>query len=86
MRHFASAKFWQCFDSMPVPIQMLARRNFDLLKQNPAHPSLQFKAVAGGRFRSVRVGARYRALGTPVADGVLWFWIGSHADYDKLLS
>jgi hypothetical protein len=68
---------------LPSRVQSLARRNFELLKQNPEHPSLQFKSV--GRFRSVRVGLRYRALGVPVEDGIQWFWIGSHADYDKLI-
>jgi hypothetical protein len=33
----------------------------------------------------VRVGAHYRALGVDVEGGVLWFWIGSHADYDRLI-
>jgi hypothetical protein len=36
-----------------------------------------------GRYRSVRVGLRYRALAVDVDGGYLWFWIGSHADYDK---
>jgi len=49
------------------------------------HPSLQLKPVAGGKYRSVRVGLYYRALGVPVSDGILWFWIGSHADYDRIL-
>ncbi|MEO6969252.1 MAG: hypothetical protein ABI132_12505 [Rhodanobacteraceae bacterium] len=66
-------------------VQALARGNYELLKQDPTHPSLQFKSVCNGRYRSVRVGLHYRALGIPIADGVLWFWIGSHAEYDKLL-
>jgi hypothetical protein len=41
---------------------------------------LHFKKV--GRFWSVRIGLRYRALGVEADDGLLWFWIGSHADYD----
>jgi hypothetical protein len=52
--------------------------------RDPRHPSLQFKKV--GRYWSVRVGLRYRALATEVDDGYLWFWIGSHADYDRLIS
>jgi hypothetical protein len=64
-------------------IQHQARINYELLKQNPYHPSLQFKSVKNGEFRSVRIGLGYRALGIPVDQGVLWFWIGSHADYDK---
>nr|WP_196799441.1 hypothetical protein [Verrucomicrobium sp. 3C] len=44
---------------------------------------LHFKQV--GRFRSVRVGLHYRALGVQAPDEVVWFWIGSHAEYDKLV-
>jgi hypothetical protein len=68
---------------LPARIQSLARRNFELLKNNPSHRSLQFKTV--GRYYSVRVGLHYRALGVSVPDGVQWFWIGSHAYYDKLV-
>jgi len=60
-----------------------ARRYFQRLKGDPRHPSLHFKQV--GRFRSVRVGCRYRALGVEVEDGISWFWIGTHAEYDKLI-
>ena len=85
MKHFTSSRFWERFDTLPHEIQELARRNYALLKQNPSHPSLHFKPVAGGRFRSVRVGLQYRALGVPVPDGIQWFWIGTHAEYDRLL-
>jgi hypothetical protein len=54
-----------------------------LLKKDPQHPSLRLKRI--GRFWSVRVGLHYRALAVEVEDGLLWFWVGSHADYDKLI-
>jgi hypothetical protein len=60
----------------------LADKNYTLLKENPRQPSLQLKKV--GRFWSVRVGSRYRALAVEIDDGLLWFWIGSNADYDGL--
>jgi hypothetical protein len=85
LKHYASSRFWQCFEAPPADIQVLARRNYELLRVNPAHPSLQFKSVAGGKYRSVRVGLYYRALGMPVSNGILWFWIGSHTTYDRLL-
>lgn len=85
MRHFASRRFWQQFEHLPEPVKRTARRNFDLLKRNPAHPSLHFKEVGANRYRSVRVGLHYRALGVPVEEGILWFWIGTHAEYDKLV-
>lgn len=59
------------------------RASFDLLKSNPRHPSLHFKRI--GRFHSARVGAHYRALAVDVEDGVLWFWIGTHAGYDRIV-
>ena len=82
MRHLTTPDFWECFEQLPMHVQQLARKNYDLLKQNPAHPSLHFKPV--GRFRSVRVGLHHRALGVTVEEGVLWFWIGTHAEYDRI--
>jgi hypothetical protein len=84
LNHHASPQFWRCYDALPERVRSLADNNFDLLKADPAHPSLHFKHV--GRFRSVRVGMHHRALGVDVVDGVLWFWIGSHAEYDSLVS
>ena len=86
LRHTASKRFWRCHDSLPREVQALSKRNFDLLRQNPAHTSLQFKLLGGGKMYSVRVGLYYRALGLPQGAGVHWFWIGTHADYDKLVA
>ncbi len=86
MRHFASTRFWQAFNQLSANVQQLARANYTLLKANPAHPSLHFKAVANGQLFSVRVGLGYRALGVPVPGGIQWFWIGSHAQYDRIAS
>ncbi len=83
MKHFASPDFWTCYQNLPALIQELADKNFRLLKANPRHPSLHFKKI--GRYRSVRVGIYYCALAVEVTDGLLWFWIGSHSDYDKIL-
>jgi hypothetical protein len=32
------------------------------------------------------VGLGWRAVGVRDGDTMVWFWIGSHADYDRLLS
>jgi hypothetical protein len=61
----------------------LADKNYQLLKADPKHPSLHFKKL--GKFWSVRVGVHHRALGIGAEDGVVWTWIGTHADYDKLV-
>lgn len=71
------------YRQMPAEVQATADKNYALLKQGPHHPSLHFKKI--GPLWSVRVGEHYRALGQVVDDGVQWFWIGSHADYDKLI-
>ena len=84
MNHFASTAFWHHYRALPVNIQALADKNFVLLRADPSHPSLHFKKV--GRFRSARVGLKYRALAVEVENGLLWFWIGTHADYDRMLS
>ena len=83
MNHYTSRKFRECYEKLPAPIRALADKNFELLKSNPSHPSLHFKTI--GQYRSVRIGIRYRALGIEVDDGILWFWIGPHSDYDLLL-
>jgi hypothetical protein len=85
LKHTASKRYWQSFDALPVEVQALANKTFAQLKADPAHPSLAFKSVANGRFQSVRVGLYYRALGVPVANGIHWFWIGTHSEYDKLV-
>ena len=85
MKHTASKRFWRCHEALPAEIQALSNKSFALLKQDPAHPSLQFKTLGGGRMVSARVGLYYRALGLPQASSVHWFWIGTHADYDKLV-
>lgn len=83
MKHFATPDFWSAYASLPDHIQQLADSNFAKLKTAPRHPSLHFKRI--GRFWSVRVGLHFRALGVDADDGIVWFWIGSHADYDKLI-
>ncbi len=83
MKHFAGPTFWSCYEKLPKRIRQLADKSFELLKTDPKHPSLHFKKV--GDFWSVRVGIRYRALGVEVKDGLIWFWIGSHSDYENLI-
>lgn len=82
--HHASVRFWRAYDALPEAVRALADECYARLKADPRHPSLHFKRV--GQFWSVRVGAHYRALGVDVDDGVLWFWIGTHAEYDALIS
>jgi hypothetical protein len=83
MKHFASPSFWECYEKLPIDIKNLAEKNFKILKKSLYHPSLHFKKV--NYYWSVRVGTRYRALAVEIQEDLLWFWIGTHAEYDKLL-
>lgn len=84
MKHQASPRFWRCYEALPKAVRDQADRPYALLKQDPSHPSLHLKTI--GRFRSVRVGLRHRALAIEAGEEtLLWVWIGTHAEYDQLL-
>jgi len=83
VKHAATAEFWQSYEGLPERVRNLADQNFELLKKNPRHPSLHFKRV--GNLWSARIGSSWRALGAQDGETIIWFWIGSHAAYDKLV-
>ncbi|HEX4963419.1 MAG TPA: hypothetical protein VF173_21495 [Thermoanaerobaculia bacterium] len=81
-----SDDFRRRFRALPEAIQDKARKNYRLWKQNPSHPSLGFKKVHPYRpVYSVRIGIGWRALGIREDDVIVWFWIGPHSIYDKVL-
>lgn len=84
MSHRANPAFWDGYHALPPHIQKLAKEKFDLLKTNSKHPSLQLKKV--GKYWSVRIGLHHRALGIEIDEGIVWFWIGTHAEYDQLIA
>ncbi len=84
MKHFASPEFWKCYHDLPEPIRRLADRCFETLRRDPKHPSLHLKKT--GRFYTARVGIHYRTIAVEAPDGLLWIWIGPHAEYDKILN
>ena len=87
MRSHLTADFITCFRELPPRIQRLARKNYKLWKQNPSHPGLHFKLVGKHMpVYSVRVGIGWRALGLKVGDTIVWFWIGSHTEYERMVS
>lgn len=83
MKHHANPRFWRCYRALPQEVRRSADRSYDILKADPTHQSLHFKKV--GQFWSARVGLHYRALAVEAQNDLVWFWIGSHAEYDKLL-
>ena len=83
MKHFTVPSFWKSYKSLPKEVQDLSDKKFELLKQDSKHPSLHFKKI--DKYWSVRVGLNYRSLAIEVKGNTLWFWIGNHSDYDKLV-
>jgi hypothetical protein len=82
--HYTTKKFWKCYGDLPANIQQTADQCYALLKADPSHPSLHFKKI-GQKYWSVRAGLDYRAVGIEVENGISWFWIGTHAEYDRLI-
>jgi hypothetical protein len=82
----ASQRFWRLFHDLPEDIQRLAEKNYHLWQTNPSHPSLRFRRLEGREdLATIRIGDHYRALGVMAAGTVTWVWIGTHADYDRLI-
>jgi len=83
MNHHTTADFWACYQRLPEAVRRLADANYELLRNDSRHPSLHFKRV--GRLWSVRVGSGYRALAVEGPEGPVWFWIGTHAEYNQIV-
>ena len=86
MNSRTTRRFRELFAALPAQIQRQARQAYRLFRQNPAQPGLHFKQVRPQPpLYSIRVGIGYRAVGEADGDTLIWFWIGGHADYDRLL-
>lgn len=79
-------RFRKAFGALPEHVQQRARAAYALFLQDPQHPSLRLKQVHTTRpIFSVRVGLGYRALAVREDATYIWFWIGTHAEYDRML-
>jgi hypothetical protein len=86
MQSRTTRRFWRLFSALPDDIQRDAKRAYRLFQSNPAHPGLQFKKLQGeDHIYSARIGLEYRALALMKKDRIVWYWIGSHSDYDRLI-
>jgi len=81
--HQTTERFWKCYRKLPAPIHKITKKNFELLKTNPSHPSLRFKKT--GKFWSVRIGLDYRALAIEDGEDFMWVWIGTHDEYKRMI-
>jgi hypothetical protein len=75
VKHYTSSDFWALYWALPVEIRELAEKNYQLLKENPRHRSLQLKRVE--ELWSVRVGKHYRAIGIDAPGGIQWIGLAA---------
>ena len=87
MRSRTTRRFRRAFSHLPEPIKERAREAYQRFVENPNHPGLRFKRIHPTEpIYSARVTKDYRTLGLLEDDTIIWFWIGTHADYDELIS
>jgi hypothetical protein len=78
--------FWTAYAKLDAKSKRAARKAFRLWAANPFHPSLHFKCINRPEdIWSVRITQNIRAVGVLEKDEVTWFWIGSHAEYDRFI-
>ena len=84
MKSVRTEAFRKQFQALPSEVQILARKAYELWRTDNAHPSLHFKRIHNSELvYSVRISRAYRALCLKREDRYVWFWIGSHDDYDR---
>ena len=83
MKSRATSKFWAAYSALPSVVQRRAIKQYQLWLANPRHPSVNFKKI--GRYWSARITDDYRALAVMADDTMIWFWIGTHAEYERVI-
>jgi hypothetical protein len=82
-----TSQFRSLLAALPEDVQRQARKAFKLYETDPNHPSLNFERLhTRGEYYSARVNQQYRVMAKRKPDHMLWFWIGAHDEYDKLLA
>jgi hypothetical protein len=80
----AAPEFWQLYHDLPPELQAAARRAYHVFSQKTAHPGLRVERLRSDpRAWSVRVTRDVRAVALRRGDEWLWFWIGTHRDFDR---
>lgn len=86
MKSLLTESFLKQYRKLPEEIRSLARKNYRLWSADPSHKSLQFKKVSPNQpIWSARVNDNYRVVGFITNNTIHWFFIGTHAEYDRLL-
>jgi hypothetical protein len=87
MRSRRDRRFRALFAALPRNVQVRAGRAYQLWRADSGLPGLNFKLVdPDERIYSIRIGRDYRALGKLEGDVIVWFWIGKHDEYDRILN
>lgn len=87
MKSRITQKFLKSYWHLPIDVRSQARKAYQLFKENPQHSSIHFKRIHTTKpIYSARVNIDYRTIGRLEGDTIIWFWIGSHSDYDQLIS
>ena len=84
MKSTGTPRFWHDYARLPASVKEHARAAYRLFRDNPDHPGLNFEHIVGAVY-TARVSRQYRVVGTRDGDEMLWFWIGTHAEYDRLI-
>jgi hypothetical protein len=80
----AAPEFWELYRKLSPEIRAAARDAYQLFSQNPAHPGLRVERLRfDTRAWSVRVTRDVRAVALRHGDEWLWFWIGTHKEFDR---
>lgn len=86
MKSSTTDRFWKCYAELPAETRKQAREAYRLFEQDPHHPRLHFKRIHPTKsIFSARVSKNYRSVGIVQSAEIIWFWIGSHAKYNRLV-
>ena len=86
MLSHTTERFRKAYQKLPEDVKKQAKKAYQLWSKDPLHPSLHFKQVHSTEpIYSVRIGLKWRALGIRQGNDLIWFWIGSHEDYNELV-
>ncbi len=87
MNSRTTRQFRELLAALPRHVRQQAREAYRLFRDNPRHPGLHFKRVhEDPPIFSARVGIGFRAVGVRDSNTIVWYWIGSHAEYDRLVT
>ncbi len=88
-KNVRTVKFKELFGKLPESVKKLARAAYRLFRKNPSHPSLHLHDLKDNKkgqhrdsSKAVSVSAQYRAIFVVEGDTNVWYWIGTHNDYN----